>query len=477
MVLLLLLSHPMKLKTLIQNRNRLEVAEVEIEFIAGIPQIHFLGLPDKIIKESFYRIKSALKCSGFKFPLTQQMIVNIKPQHLRKSSRGLELAVAIGILLKTEQIKADLIAHNAVIYGELGLDGQVYEPSDLSENIVIGHDEIIFTGKALVKGLEHENIHRIENLNFEEVYLETKAKTFIRPSYGLKLFFTEEESDFIFLSATGKLHSLLAGDSGAGKSTVALALHSFLAKPSFNEPFRETKCWRTLVNPHPSITPAAFLGGGAQLYEGEIERVQGGLLFLDELLEFENGILEALRGPMTGQSLRLSRGSDYREILPDFQVVATTNLCICGKWTPLKKSVNCRFSKIKCTKYLEKLSGPLLDRFAIMYFTEAKNRIRTVGGHKILQQVEEYFKFIEDYKISWNEDGVRLLDSYYKEISSRRKSYLLKVAQLLAIKRYMKAGFAEEMGSEVTINLTIEDFNQAEQWAIRPFDMLERGMG
>ena len=139
-------SFVMKLKSLIQNRQQLEIAEVELEFIPGIPQIHFLGLPDRIIKESFYRIKSALKSSGYKFPLTQQMIVNIKPNHLRKSSRGVELAVALGILLKTQQIPTEKINLDFVIYGELGLDGSVYEPSDLLPNFRAQRETQILTG-------------------------------------------------------------------------------------------------------------------------------------------------------------------------------------------------------------------------------------------------------------------------------------------------------------------------------------------
>ena len=126
----------MKLKSLILNNNRLEIAEVEIEFIPGIPQIHFLGLPDRLIKESFYRIKSALKYAGYKFPLTSQMIVNIKPSHLRKSSRGVEFAVALGILLKTKQIPEDLVHKEWIIYGELGLNGEVFEPSDLAHEVM-----------------------------------------------------------------------------------------------------------------------------------------------------------------------------------------------------------------------------------------------------------------------------------------------------------------------------------------------------
>ena len=88
----------MKILTLIEHQHRLIKAEIEIELLPGIPQIHFLGLPDRSIKESFFRIKSALKSNGFKFPVNQQVIVNITPSHLKKSSKGLELAVAIGLL-------------------------------------------------------------------------------------------------------------------------------------------------------------------------------------------------------------------------------------------------------------------------------------------------------------------------------------------------------------------------------------------
>ena len=344
----------MKLKSLIQNAQQLEIAEVEIEFIPGIPQIHFLGLPDRIIKESFYRIKSALKSSGYKFPVTQQMIVNIKPSHLRKSSRGVELAVAIGILLKTQQIPLGQINLDWVIYGELGLDGSVYEPSDLMTQFNNQQKALILTGWSKENKNNFFRLHELKN--FEVVQDVIKNNDYFkRPPFGLDKMYSSAEAEFLFLSATSGLHGLLAGDSGAGKSTLATALLSFLTEPKEDEIGRWKNNWRPLIRPHQSITAAAFLGGGANLYQGEVERAESGLLILDELLEFDAEIVETLRGPMAGEKLRLVRAAMDREIDCRFQVMATTNLCPCGKWTPVKENLSCRFSRLRCTKNLEKL--------------------------------------------------------------------------------------------------------------------------
>lgn len=453
----------MKFKSLIKNCNRLEVAEVEIEFIPGIPQIHFLGLPDKIIKESFYRIKSALKSSGYKFPLTSQMIVNIKPNHLRKSSRGLEFAVALGILLKTEQIDNDKIHSDWVLYGELGLDGNVYEPSDLYENSTYLRDINVLTGKG-----RDSTCYRLENLKDIDINFTQNKKTYQRPNLGIERHYTKDEAEFLFLAATSGLHSLLAGDSGAGKSTLAYSLNSFLPEPEDGSNIRFDNLWRPVVSPHHSITPAAFLGGGQNLYEGEIERVQGGILLLDEFSQFDPEILESLRGPMTGDKLRLSRGSSHREISSDFQVVATTNLCPCGKWTPLKSNISCRFSRIKCTRYLEKFSGPLLDRFGLLLFSHYKQE-RTISGKNILARVQRYFKLQDKAE---KPEAPKFLESYYSHLSTRRKNYLARVAQIYAVDRY-----AQGTSGDLAPIANVEDYNRAEHWVIRPFEQLEKGMG
>ena len=218
----------------------------------------------------------------------------------------------------------------------------------------------------------------------------------------------------------------------------------------------------------PKYTPAAFLGGGQNLYEGEIERVQGGILLLDEFLEFEPEIIESLRGPMTGDKLRLSRGSLHREIQSNFQVVATTNLCPCGKWTPKNNNINCRFSRVKCTRYLEKFSGPILDRFGILLFSHYKQE-RLFSGNNILERVQRNFelqKKTDVFKVP------KLLETYYSYLSTRRKNYLNQVANIYALDR-----FAQGTSGELVPTASIEDYNKAELWVIRPFEQLEKGMG
>ncbi|MBC7466269.1 MAG: ATP-binding protein [Bdellovibrio sp.] len=458
----------MKLKSLIENGRQLEIADVEIEFIPGIPQIHFLGLPDRIIKESFYRIKSALKSSGYKFPLTQQMIVNIKPSHLRKSSRGVELAVALGILLKTKQIAPDKINLNWVLYGELGLDGSVYEPTDLSTQFLRPPGVDVLTGWS--KEIKN-NYFRLHELKTFEVYqnLSPQKDFFKRPELGLKKLYSKQEAEFLFLVATTGLHGLLAGDSGAGKSTLAKSAISFLSEPQSEQIGRWKHNWRPVIMPHPSITAAAFLGGGGNLYQGEIERVENGLLILDELLEFDTQIVETLRGPMTGETLRLVRGSEEREIQCNFQVIATSNLCQCGKWTPLKDDVSCRYSRTKCTRYLERLSGPFVDRFGLMMFTHQKVQ-RTIAGDQILKRVEKVRqrRSIQQGDVLPSAASQKVIPEFYGDFSTRRLNFLTQVASVFALERAAESSSAPQ--------IEIKDYNRAEEWVITPFRQLEKGM-
>lgn len=462
----------MKLKSLIENANRLEVAEVEIEFIPGIPQIHFLGLPDRIIKESFYRIKSALKSAGYKFPLTSQIIVNIKPSHLRKSSRGVELAVALGILMKSEQIDASIIKPDWVIYGELGLDGRVYEPSDLNQSLFLLRDLNIITGAETAANESCTmQIWRLEDLKNFEVQSTQKNSHYERPVTGLNKLYSTDEAEFLFLVTVTGLHALLAGDAGAGKSTLARSLVCFMSDPVESELVRVENQWRPVVSPHQSITPAAFLGGGAQIYEGEVERAQGGILLLDEMLEFDPVILESLRGPMTGEKFRLSRASQAREISSLFQVIATTNLCPCGKWTPMKLNVTCRFSRVKCTRNLERFSGPLLDRFGLIMFCPAQAE-RKISGHSVLDRIEKFYTAKLKYKVDLESSQVEeLYRNYYAHLSTRRRQSMDKVAQVYAIEALARkaegCANVDQMGC----------LSRAEKWTVRPFEQLEKGMG
>lgn len=487
----------MKLKSLILKQNRHEIAEVELEFIPGIPQIHFLGLPDRLIKESFYRIKSALKNAGYKFPVSSQIIVNIQPQHLQKSSRGVELAIAIGILLKTEQIPAELIDLNWIIYGELGLDGKVYEPSDLCSELFRFSHLNFLTGASISNDHLYSNTRYLKNLNqidfysAHNSYSENNKWNFKRPNLDTRIQFSEEEAELVFLAAISEEHVLVAGECGAGKSTLIKSMLGFLKEPSEKYLHRLVNQWKPMIQPHPSVTLAAFLGGGASLREGEIERAEGGVLFLDELLEFDPQILESLRSPMTGEVLRLARGSGYREIQACFQVLATSNLCPCGKWTPQNQNLSCRFSRQRCTRYLERFSGPLLDRFCLLFFME-RTKSRPINAEVILQRIANYLQAVQVLQIDDCEVNP-LIQKHYDYLSSRRKKYLDKISNIYAIEREFNlckanSNLDEDISLENDTSLVIEtpkrmifrqfsDYQKAEKWVIQPFVQLEKGMG
>ncbi len=453
----------MILKTLIEHQNQLVKAEVEIEMIPGVPQIHFLGLPDRVIKESFFRIKSALKSTGFKFPVSSQVIVNIRPTSLKKSSTGLELAVALGILHLTGQKQFAEDFTKAIIYGELQLDGGVIEPDNLKLYKPKMDGETIVTGLSK-KEVSHNKyeITRWEKLN-EDLYFEikTKKQNYNRPEIGLKSTYNTNEAELLFLMSVTRKHALLAGQAGAGKSYLAQRLVSFLDPKSNDE--------IPVLAPHHSLTPAAFLGGGSSMYAGEIEKVSDGVLILDELLEFDHKILESLREPMTGQVLRIARAGAVKEIQPSFQVIATTNFCPCGKWIPQNlKMLTCRFSVQKCKGYLNKLSGPLVDRFSLIYFFKTKSGDRNINSDQILQRIKFYQNQKDKTKTNQIEELKRLkadtyFEKFYGELSGRRQEALVQIALI----------YATEAKREI---IQIDDLKKSEKWTIQGFLDLEKGI-
>lgn len=444
----------MILNTLIENQNRLVPAIVEIGLIPGIPQIHFLGLPDKVIKESFFRIKAAMKSAGFKFPLSQQVIVNIRPSSLKKSSLGLELAVALGILHLTGQKILCEQTQKHLIYGELDLNGGVREPDDL-KYFKNSNNNLVLTGYTQT---ESHSFSRIEHLNCEiNISQIQNVKTILkRPEIGLKQNFSEDEAELIFLMATSGLHTLLAGQAGAGKSFLAKRFISFYS----GDEVSASEDWFPFIAPHHSLTVGAFLGGGAQLLEGEIEKVENGVLLLDELLEFHSQILESLREPMTGEVLRIARAGRVKEIKPSFQVVATSNFCPCGKWIPGYDFSGCRFGASKCKSYLDRLSGPLADRFGLMYFHKLKRPQRTITGLKILNRIEKWKTKAQ--KLT-PEIDMELIEATYSELSGRRQQALVKVAQIFAIE-------------DEAPQITTKHLKKSESWTVKGFLQLEKGM-
>ena len=356
--------------------------EIEVSLVPGLPQIIFLGLPDAAIKESVLRVKSALRHQGYKTPRAHQVLVHLRPSHLRKTSRGLDLAVAAAILWETAQQPLPAWRGKMpVIYGELSLKGEILRPDDLSEA------SAPFEGRAVVTGPgeAHPALETLTAPDLRGLPLLTRVPAHdstplpVRPEASRPTW-PPAAARLLAAIAAGEHACVIAGPPGSGKTTLAESVSAFLTAPSREEQrvrARESgssaepssQSWRPRIQPHHSITPLAMIGAGNPPRPGEITRAHGGVLVLDELLEFHPSIQDALREPLESGSIRLSRAGGTRTFPARFAMVATTNLCPCGHFDPFAAKGACRCSGTRRTRYLQRLSGPFLDRADILAFS------------------------------------------------------------------------------------------------------------
>lgn len=457
----------MQIKSLVQHQGFLQVVDVEIDLVPGVPQVHFLGLADQGIKESEKRIRSAFRHQGFEFPKRQTTIVNLRPHHFRKTSRGLELAVALGILLKTEQIELKIEEKEILAYGELSLEGQVHSPEDLDR--FFSEDQILLTGTGDFshgqKGYKIQDLQRLKVLH--HFFEQSKNLSFQRPNQYRNFLFSSREAEWLKLMSLGGFHGLMAGRAGLGKTTLARALLEFLPSPSAQDPeiFKQSykyfgpRTWRPLVEPHHTISFHNMLGGGNPLQPGEITRAHGGVLLMDEYLEFDRQVLESLREPMIEGVIRLRKNLQRADFPAQFQLVATTNLCRCGHWVPNRER-SCLYSANQCFGVLRKLSGPLLDRFQILYiFEKPSESERKISQDQILEDLDQISKFkaqAEAQNLHKSDLTPPWIDSRLKTASPRRLSALSQVSQLLA---YI----------DLEISPQNSHWEKARSWSIDPF--------
>ncbi|MDR0547652.1 MAG: YifB family Mg chelatase-like AAA ATPase, partial [Dysgonamonadaceae bacterium] len=384
-----------------------------------------VGLPDVSIKESHERITSALECCGMKFP-RKQIVINMAPADIRKEGAAYDLPLAIGILAGAEKIKPGKVS-DYLMMGELSLDGSL-KPVRGVLPIAIKAKESGFKGMilpkenareaAVVAGLEVygvENIDEVIRFFNDELVLE---RTVVDPRAEFYANQAAMEWDFsevkgqenvkraLEVACAGGHNLLFVGAPGAGKSMLAKRIPSILPPLSLSESLETTKIHsvagkinrngsliavRPFRSPHHTISSVAMVGGGSFPQPGEISLAHNGVLFLDEIAEFNKNVLEVLRQPLEDRKITISRSKSTVEYPAGFMLIASMNPCPCGHYNNPYKACVCAPQQVQ--KYLNRLSGPLLDRIDIQIeivpvpFEDISSTRPTESSEKIRERV------------------------------------------------------------------------------------------
>lgn len=388
----------MLVKTYCAAVNGLEVTTVtvEVSVTKGV-NFHLSGLADTAIKESRDRIASALKNNGIKLPVVDTTI-NMAPADLRKEGSGYDLPMAIGILAAIGKVKTDMLS-DYMIMGELGLDGKI-QPIRGALPIAIRARKEGFKGLIVPQQNIREaavvnkiHVYGMDNLldvvrfmngegGFEPTFIDTRREFYEQQS-SFDLDFAdvrgqESVKRAMEVAAAGGHNMIMIGPPGSGKSMMAKRLPSILPPLSLAESLETTQIHsvagklgknmslisqRPFRSPHHTISQVALVGGGLNPQPGEISLAHNGVLFADELPEFNKSTLEVLRQPLEDRKITISRAKYTVEYPCSFMFVASMNPCPCGYYNDPTHKCVCSPGQIQ--RYLNKISGPLLDRIDI----------------------------------------------------------------------------------------------------------------